>query len=70
VSVRELAGVIARLCQAPDAPRHHPARAGEIRHSVGDPSRARALLGLGEPVALGEGLAQVVEWIRGARVVA
>ena len=37
-----------------------PPRSGEIRHSLGDPSKARQALGLGEPMSLREGLATVL----------
>jgi UDP-glucose 4-epimerase len=69
-SVLALAETIAGLCApgaAPAPPRHLPARAGEIRHSVGCPERARGMLGLGEPRGLREGLADVVSWIRDGR---
>jgi hypothetical protein len=59
--------VIAALCGAADAPAFHPPRAGEIRHSLGDPRLARALLGLGEPIGLHAGLAEVVAWLRAGR---
>ncbi|WP_291298718.1 NAD-dependent epimerase/dehydratase family protein [Elioraea sp.] len=66
ISVTMLAEAVASL-SGPSArglaPRHLPARSGEIRHSVGDPTRARAVLGLGEPRGLAEGLADVLEWI-------
>lgn len=69
-SVLTLAGTIADLCapgaaQAP--PRHLPPRAGEIRHSVGCPETARRMLGLGAPMGLREGLADVIGWIRDGR---
>jgi UDP-glucose 4-epimerase len=66
-SIRTLARVIADLCGAPDAPAFHPPRAGEIRHSLGDATRARALLGLGTPIGLRDGLAEVVAWLRAGR---
>ena len=40
-----------------------PARLGEIRHSYGDPGAMRAALGVGEPLALREGLASLLDWI-------
>jgi UDP-glucose 4-epimerase len=58
-TVASLSGPAARGLQ----PRYLPARSGEIRHSVGDPSRARAMLGLGEPRGLADGLADVLDWI-------
>jgi UDP-glucose 4-epimerase len=66
-SVIELAAVIASLSGTPHAPLHHAPRAGEIRHSLGDPSQARARLGLGEPIGLTEGLSEVVAWLRAGR---
>jgi UDP-glucose 4-epimerase len=69
-SVLSLAGTIADLCSSGTgnaAPRHLPARSGEIRHSVGCPEKARRMLGLGEPRDLREGLADVVGWIRDGR---
>jgi UDP-glucose 4-epimerase len=68
--VLSLAETIAGLCAsgaAQEPPRHLPARAGEIRHSVGCPETARRMLGLGEPRALREGLADVIGWIRAGR---
>jgi UDP-glucose 4-epimerase len=55
-----LAGRSAEIC-------HCPSRAGEIRHSTGVPDRARAALGLGQPVALPEGLRKVLDWLSNAR---
>jgi UDP-glucose 4-epimerase len=69
-SVLSLAATIAELCASgtpPEPPRHLAPRSGEIRHSIGCPEKARALLGLGEPRGLREGLADVVGWIRAGR---
>ena len=69
-SVLDLATTIAALChpagQRP-APRHLPARSGEIRHSVGSPEKAQAMLGLGAATSLEDGLAEVIGWIRAGR---
>lgn len=65
-SVRELARLIAELTGAPDAPEMAPPRAGEIRHSVGDATRARAL-GINAPMKLREGLQGVLDWMRAGR---
>jgi UDP-glucose 4-epimerase len=69
-SVLDLAATIAALChpagQRP-APRHLPPRSGEIRHSVGAPEKARAMLGLGAATGLDDGLAEVIGWIRAGR---
>ena len=66
-SVLLLAETIGRICGITPALRHRPPRAGEIRHSLGDPRLSRTRLGLGEPVALAEGLAAVVAWLRAGR---
>jgi UDP-glucose 4-epimerase len=66
-SVLDLAETIASLCSTKLQVTHGPPRAGEIRHSLGDPGRARAALGLGAPVGLREGLAEVVDWLRAGR---
>lgn len=66
-SILDLAGIIGRLCGADPRPRHLPARAGEIRESIGDPSRAARELGLPAPRPLEAGLAEVVAWIRAGR---
>lgn len=66
-SVLDLVSLIAALCNTPDAPVFQPARSGEIRHSVGSAARARAMLGLSEPVGLREGLAETLGWLRAGR---
>jgi UDP-glucose 4-epimerase len=59
-SVADLARVIGELARKnPDAKRLPP-RAGEIRHSLGDPSAMRRALGLGRMVNLRDGLATVL----------
>lgn len=66
-SVLELAHTIADLAGRRADITHRPARAGEIRHSVGVPHRARAALGLGAPVALRDGLRNVLDWLSASR---
>jgi UDP-glucose 4-epimerase len=69
-SVLDLAAAIAALClpagQRPEV-RHLPARSGEIRHSVGSPAKARAMLGLAAATPLDAGLAEVIAWLRAGR---
>lgn len=67
ISVRVLAETVAAACGVPADIRHAPARTGEIRHSLGDPSRLRAALGLGAARGLREGLDDVVAWMRAGR---
>jgi UDP-N-acetylglucosamine 4-epimerase len=46
------------------APVHREARAGDVRHSLADVSRARRLLGYEPAVTVTEGLARAAEWYR------
>ncbi len=62
-TVTELAHTIAALIGRPPELRHAPPRAGEIRHSVGDPELSRCALGLAPTVALRDGLARVLDWL-------
>ena len=62
-TVLDLAQTIAGFCASPPVIRHCPARAGEIRHSIGSATAARAALSLIPPVSLRDGLAQVLSWL-------
>jgi UDP-glucose 4-epimerase len=66
-SVLQLARSIAAVCEVAPSIRHMPRRSGEIRHSLGDPSLARRMLGLGAPRSLEAGLHAVVGWLRAGR---
>lgn len=66
-SVLELANVIADLAGAAPDIRFGPPRAGEIRHSLGAPDRARAALDLPPPAALRDGLAATLAWLTDKR---
>jgi UDP-glucose 4-epimerase len=61
--VDALAGLTGRAAQVS----HGPPRAGEIRHSFGDPGRMRATLGTAAPTSLKDGLATVLDWISAGR---
>ncbi len=56
ISVHQLAETIGTLYGRVPVIVHGPARPGEIRHSVGDPRQAQAVLGLGQPIPLATGL--------------
>ncbi len=56
-SLRQLIAVLRDLHGADPAVLHEPARRGDIRRSVGDPTLAQALLGLTATVGLAAGLA-------------
>jgi UDP-glucose 4-epimerase len=66
-SVIELARTIAAIAggMQPDI-QFKPPRTGEIRHSLGDPTRTRAALGLGDSVALRDGLGKTLLWLADA----
>jgi UDP-glucose 4-epimerase len=59
-----LAAKLAALSGMPHVPQHAPAKAGEQRRSVIDPSLAKQALGWEPRVALDEGLARTYEWFR------
>lgn len=63
-SVLDLYTLVARACGVEKPPRFGPAKAGEQRRSVLDPSRSREALELASPVPLAEGLAATAEWFR------
>jgi UDP-glucose 4-epimerase len=65
-SVLDLAGTVASLCGVHPEIRFRPRRSAEISDSWGSPTAARAALGLGEPVALRAGLAEVLAWLAAA----
>jgi UDP-glucose 4-epimerase len=55
-TVRQLAGAIAELCGVELRVRNEPARAGDIRASLGDPTAATAALGVKAETPLADGL--------------
>src|SRR3546814_3731361 len=55
-SVLELAAAIGRIAGHPPQVRHGPARAGDIRRSIGNPAAAIAALDVMAKVTLDEGL--------------
>lgn len=65
-TVLALAQTIASLLEVEPDIRFAPARAGEIRHSLGSPAKARAVLDLPEPMTLRDGLATVLDWMQPA----
>jgi UDP-glucose 4-epimerase len=63
-SVKELYGLVASACGVDTPPRFGPAKSGEQRRSVLDPSQAREALGLSELVPLEGGMRATAEWFR------
>jgi UDP-glucose 4-epimerase len=66
VTVLDLIAQLNRLLGTDRRPQHGPARAGDVRHSRADISRARADLGYEPAVSLEEGLRQTLRWYREA----
>src|SRR5699024_2615918 len=64
-SVLALAETLARLEGRPPALRHGPARAGDIRTSLGNPGAASAALGLRAATTLEDGLRATVRAMAG-----
>jgi UDP-glucose 4-epimerase len=67
-SVNELASVVGRALGATPKLTHLPAR-NEVQHAYADHSKARRILGAGNPVSLEEGVNRMAGWARkvGAR---
>ena len=62
-SIRNLADTIAALLGNEPQIRYAPARPGDIRTSVGDPTKLRQSLGQNETTDLREGLRHVLDWL-------
>jgi UDP-glucose 4-epimerase len=62
ISVNRLARILGARYAGARPPRHAPARPGDIRRSVGDPSRARAQLGFKAEWAIEDGLDEVIDF--------
>jgi UDP-glucose 4-epimerase len=67
-SVLQLAHIVAEACGTRAEIRHGPARLGEIRHSLGDASRAGAALSLPSPRLLRDGIAEIIAWVRAGKL--
>jgi UDP-glucose 4-epimerase len=61
-SIRELAETISKIVGGVEIG-HGPGRAGDIRHSLGDPTLARSLLGVAAQVSLQDGLSATRDWL-------
>src|SRR5262249_10827244 len=65
VSVLDLVAALNRLLGTDLAPEHGPERAGDVRHSRADITRARRDLGYQPAVPFEEGLGRTLDWLRG-----
>jgi UDP-glucose 4-epimerase len=63
-SLNELAAILGRIVGKDVRPTHAEPRAGDIRESLADISRARAELAYDPKVPVEEGLARLVAWVR------
>jgi nucleoside-diphosphate-sugar epimerase len=59
--IRELAGIIGTRVE----PRYEAPRAGDVRHSLADVSKAQRLMNYTPAISLQQGLERVVAWYRG-----
>jgi nucleoside-diphosphate-sugar epimerase len=64
ISLNELLRVLNKLVGANLAPIYKEARAGDVRDSQADISKARALLGYSPSVSFEEGLRQTLDWCK------
>jgi UDP-glucose 4-epimerase len=63
-SITDLAEMLARLIGSPLSPVHVEARAGDVRDSLADLTRARQLLNYSPLVSLEDGLRRTIAWYR------
>jgi UDP-glucose 4-epimerase len=68
VSLLRLVDALERVVGRRAILQHGPERAGDVRHSQGDPSRMRASLGVSPRVGLEEGLALLLDWLDATRI--
>ncbi len=64
ITLNQLLVELQKIIGANLRPRYAEKRAGDVRHSLADISRARQLLGYEPTVSLAEGLRRTVEWYR------
>lgn len=63
-SLLQLAHLLKKLAGSDTEPIHGPERAGDVRHSLADISKARTLLGYDPVISVEEGLRQTWEWYK------
>jgi UDP-glucose 4-epimerase len=67
VSLLQVIDVLGEIFGGRIAPRHEPARAGDVKHSLADITAARQGLGYEARVKFAEGLRRTVDWYRQQR---
>jgi len=70
VTIAELHALVRRIIGAGLPPQYDAPRVGDVKHSLAGISRAKSFLGYEPGVSLETGLAQTVEWVRTAEVMA
>jgi len=68
ISINELADMILKLMGKNLKPVHDAPREGDVKHSLGDISRAKKDLGYEPLYSLEEGLRETMEWLSGLEV--
>jgi UDP-glucose 4-epimerase len=63
----EVLDLVAQMTGTRVRAHHEPARAGDVRHSLADIGRARAVLGYGARVSFAAGLKKTLDWYRAGR---
>lgn len=64
VTLNQIAGVFREQFPDSPAPQYGPARAGDIRHSRGDPRKLHEALQIQPTVAIQDGLRELIDWYR------
>ncbi|MBI4482247.1 MAG: SDR family oxidoreductase [Acidobacteria bacterium] len=64
ISLNQLVRLLNRLLGSSVQPLHEAARVGDIKHSLADVGRARAILGYQGAVSFEEGLKRCIDWYR------
>lgn len=64
ISLNELYGDVARLLGCDIEPKYGPPRAGDVKHSLADISKARSLLGYDPQFDVRRGLEKAMDWYR------
>ena len=63
----EVLDLVASMTGTQIRAKHEPSRAGDVKHSLADISRARSVLGYPARVSFAEGLQRTVDWYRARR---
>lgn len=64
ISIKDLASTIAEILGKAIKPVHEPARAGDVRDSQADSTRAHTMLGWKPRISFEEGLKRTIDWYR------